>query len=257
MAKVLKREDLSRQIVKSPTATVILPEFELTIPPKRGQLTTVEGLIRTVIDDLAIDQPLRRVQDPITHTKIEALLSSLHSSLLDDAEGEPVSVTRAGGRIPESDPVSNPFTVRLDDPAGNSWIEFLGGSSAHDPKWSMRQYRRTREQNVMLGLAQADEQADAEEAKTQQQQQHRREDLPREAIEALQKAHALGGVGGDGADDENAIPTLKNEEIYVFPGVCSSCSAPLDTMMKRVSIPYFQVSLSSSFSCPCEATDRV
>lgn len=32
-----------------------------------------------------------------------------------------------------------------------------------------------------------------------------------------------------------------NEEIYVFPGTCSSCGHPLDTMMKKVNIPYFQV----------------
>ncbi|KAG8861420.1 nucleolar zinc-finger protein [Tulasnella sp. 330] len=240
-AKILKREDLSRQIVKSPTATVILPEFELTIPPKRGQLTTVEGLIRTVINDLATDQPLRKIQDPPTYDKIETLLASLHSSLLDDAEGEPVSVTKEGSRIPESDPVPNPFTVKLDDPAGNSWIEFIGGSMAHDSKWNMRQYNRTREQNVLLGLAQVDDEADEEVVR------QRRGELPKEAIEALQKAHAHGGVGGDGVDDE--IPTLKNEEIYIFPGICSSCSAPLDTMMKRVSIPYFQDIFIMSTNC--------
>ncbi|KAG9010668.1 nucleolar zinc-finger protein [Tulasnella sp. JGI-2019a] len=243
-AKVLKREDLSRQIVKSPTATVILPEFELTIPPKRGQLTTVEGLIRTVIEDLSTEQPLRKIQDPPTYAKIETLLSSLHASLLDDAEGEPVSVTKEGGKISESEPVPNPFTVKLDDPAGNSWIEFLGGSMAHDSKWNMRQYHRTREQNVMLGLAQADDQANEEyEAATANAKTHRRDDLPKEAIQALQKAHA----GGD--DDDDEIPTLKNEEIYIFPGFCSSCSAPLDTMMKRVTIPYFQDIFIMSTNC--------
>ena len=34
-----------------------------------------------------------------------------------------------------------------------------------------------------------------------------------------------------------------NEEIFVFPGSCPSCSSSLDTLMKKVSIPYFKVSL--------------
>jgi hypothetical protein len=36
-------------------------------------------------------------------------------------------------------------------------------------------------------------------------------------------------------------PEGDGEEIYVFPGVCSSCGRPLDTLMKRVIIPYFKV----------------
>ncbi|KAG8801539.1 nucleolar zinc-finger protein, partial [Serendipita sp. 399] len=44
--KVLTGADLNRQLVKSSYATVTVPELELTIPPGKGQLTTIEGLLK-------------------------------------------------------------------------------------------------------------------------------------------------------------------------------------------------------------------
>ena len=76
-ARILSRQDLDRQIVKSDTCTVTIPEYELTIPASKGQLTTVEGIISDVIRDLSHDQPLRRIQDEDTFTKIQ--LRSLRS----------------------------------------------------------------------------------------------------------------------------------------------------------------------------------
>ena len=84
-----------------------------------------------------------------------------------------------------------------------------------DPKWNMRQYVRTREQNGTLGLAQADkrEQTNSEEP-----------------------------------TDKEGESLEENEEILVFPGVCSSCGQALDTLMKRVTIPYFKVRIAG-FIC--------
>lgn len=73
----------------------------------------------------------------------------------------------------------------------------------------MRTYERSKAQDVMLGLAQPDEDEGGESA--------------------------LGVVK---EDEEVENP----EEVYVFPGTCSSCKQPLDTKMKKVNIPYFQVS---------------
>ncbi|KAJ7356644.1 hypothetical protein DFH08DRAFT_1075774 [Mycena albidolilacea] len=42
--------------------TIYTAEYELTLPASsRGQLTTVEGLVRDVVADLSMDQPLRRI----------------------------------------------------------------------------------------------------------------------------------------------------------------------------------------------------
>ncbi|TDL26752.1 zf-ZPR1-domain-containing protein [Rickenella mellea] len=211
-ARILSRDDLNRQLVKSPTCTVVIPEYDLTIPASKGQLTTVEGLIRDVVSDLSADQPLRRIQDESAFLKIQFLIDSFKTILGDDDENS------SGEK--EAPPMP-PFTVKLDDPAGNSFIEFIG--SMADPKWNMRKYPRTRQQNVDLGIAAPDSEPREHEAATA---------LPsKEAVEERLS-------GGDG-----------NDEIFVFPGICSSCGSPLDTMMKRVSIPYFKDILIMSTNC--------
>lgn len=112
------------------------------------------------------------------------------------------------------------FTIKVDDPSGNSFIEFV--ESMSDPKWNLRTYHRTKEQNVALGLVAADEGADTKELQT--------------VSEKEEDDDATGG-GADG----------QNEEIFVFQGICSSCGHPLDTLMKKVSVPYFKVRFSQSY----------
>lgn len=212
--RVLSREDLNRQLVKSATCTVVIPEFELTIPALRGQLTTVEGLIRDVIADLSADQSLRRIENEAAYNKVQSIVDGLKEILADDEDGDEdgtreVSVRKAS----EKDAPMRPFTVRLDDPSGNSFIEFMG--SMADPKWNMRTYHRTRQQNIELGLIAQDE----PEAPLSTE----------DAKETGEEERMGGGLEGE------------NEEIYVFPGTCSSCGHPLDTLIKKVNIPYFKV----------------
>ncbi|KAI0313278.1 zf-ZPR1-domain-containing protein [Amylostereum chailletii] len=216
-ARVLSRADLDRQIVKSETCTVTIPEFELTIPPSKGQLTNIEGLIRDITRDLSVGQPLRRVQDEVTYNKIEDILDKLRAILADDddEEDQEESVGAVKSKkAADKDAPMKPFTVRLDDPTGNSFVEFVG--SMADPKWNMRTYHRTKEHNIALGLVAPDEQPAPIPADTD----------------------PLGG----GLEGEN-------EEIYVFPGVCSSCGHSLNTLMKKVVIPYFKDILIMSTNC--------
>lgn len=60
--KVSTKADLNRQLVKSDSAVVKFPEADFEIPAQRGHLTTIEGLLQTVIDDLSSDQPVRKVR---------------------------------------------------------------------------------------------------------------------------------------------------------------------------------------------------
>jgi zinc finger protein len=203
-ARILSRQDLNRQIVKSETCTVTIPEYELTIPASKGQLTTVEGVIQDVIRDLGYDQPLRRIQDEDTFTKIQALIDKLKVIMPDEDEDEGVA---PGGAANSEAPPMPPFTLKLDDPTGNSFIEFV--DSTADPKWNLRTYRRTKEQNVALGLVADDSVIDE-----------------------------------DPSESAPTADSVDNEEIYIFPGVCSSCGHPLNTMMKKVVIPYFKVRFS-------------
>ncbi|RDX54315.1 zf-ZPR1-domain-containing protein [Lentinus brumalis] len=213
--RILARDDLNRQIVKSNTCTVSIPEIELTIPPGRGQLTTIEGLIRDIITDLSADQVLRRVENPAAYEKIESILQWCREVVgdgdADDADENAAVDTPK--KASESDRPFKPFTIRLDDPTGNSFAEFVGGMS--DPKWNMRTYHRTREQNIELGLVAPDE----------------------SAAQPPEEEPIGGGLEGE------------NEEIFNFPGTCSSCGHPCNTLIKKVNIPYFKDILIMSTNC--------
>ena len=212
-ARILNREDLNRQLVKSSSCSVTIPQYELTIPPSLGKLTNVEGLIRDVVTDLSVDQPLRKHQDENAYTKIQSIIDNI-KDVLNERDDEEAT----GPKEPrENNDTFPPFTVQLDDPAGNSFIEFLG--SAADPNWNLRTYARTHAQNVALGIASPDD-VDAESDPN--------------TIKKMKAAV-------DKAVTEQSAGEINDDEIFVFPGSCSSCSRPLDTLMKKVNIPYFKV----------------
>ena len=217
---MLVASDLNRQLVKSPFCTITIPEFELTIPPSRGNLTTIEGLIASVIADLSPEQPLRRIQNPAAYEKIQSMIDKLRRIVPEEEENE-TKVQKTARDSPDR-PLA-PFTVKLEDPSGNSFVEFVG--SMADPKWNMREYKRSREDNVLLGLASEDE--------------------PEPNTLSVSAATAAAVAAAAGKPGEQ----LDMDEIFVFPGVCSSCSRPLDTKMKRVNIPYFKEIIIMSTNC--------
>ncbi|KAF8315359.1 zf-ZPR1-domain-containing protein [Clavulina sp. PMI_390] len=200
--KVLDRDDLDRQLVKSAACTLTIPEFQLTIPSGKGQLTTVEGILRDTVLDLSADQPLRRIQDEKTYQAIQKIIDPLTTIIADtDSDDEKLSDdTRAVNRKARLEKPIQTFTVILDDPSGDSFLEFK--DTMADPRWSMRQYNRSREQNEKLGLA--------------------------------APGPETGGPLSNGQPTQDVIDSslTGNEEIFVFP----------DTMMKKVVIPYFKSS---------------
>ena len=215
--RVLEREDLNRQLVKSATCTVTIPEFELTIPPGKGQLTNIEGLLRDVVSDLSADQPLRRIQAEEAYKKIQSLIDGIKEVLADSDDGDEEAVSDKIPDVKAEDAPLKPFTLKLDDPAGNSFVEFRGSMS--DPQWDLRTYKRTVQQNVALGLV-------AEHAATPE------------------SATKDGTTPADGEATDDAIGgglEGNNEEVFSFPGTCPSCGVSLNTRMKKVSIPYFKV----------------
>ncbi|KAK8663600.1 hypothetical protein V6N13_083409 [Hibiscus sabdariffa] len=120
----------SRQVVKSESATIRIPELDFEIPPEaqRGSLSTVEGILVRAIDGLQALQEERKKADPQTAEAIDQFLLKLKAC----ATGE------------------SPFTFILDDPAGNSFIENPFAPSP-DPSLSIRFYDRTPEQQASLG----------------------------------------------------------------------------------------------------------
>nr|ASF90224.1 hypothetical protein SPAR01987 [Bartheletia paradoxa] len=248
--KLVAASDLQRQLVKSASCTITIPELQLTIPPNRGQLTTVEGIMADIVRDLSMEQPVRKVIDPPTYEKIEALLSRLRNILgvVSDPE-DPTGV--ANVPAPDSGDSDRAFgellTIKMDDPAGNSFVEFVGGTN--DPKWSKQDYKRNREQNVGLGLANPDEPAPKAPLSIDPASQEgtgtgvaNEVEARKRVKEAKERARALRE-----ADTEYDI--RGPEEVYSFPDICSSCGAELETYMKNVIIPYFKDILIMSTNC--------
>lgn len=131
--RLTEMSDFERSVVKSDTAIVKFTELDLEVPAGRGQLTNVEGLLSTIIDDLEIGQEARKEQAPEVYAKIDEIIKKGRAMLAGEAF---------------------PFRLSVDDPAGNSWItpNMRDGVG----KWEKRDYVRTPEQNEALGLGTGD-----------------------------------------------------------------------------------------------------
>ena len=119
---ISNERDLSRQVVRSDFATVTVPKLELKIPPKgqKGEISTVAALEQ--------DQPVRRHMDSDGAEQIDKFVARIQDTL----------------RLPE------PFTLEIDDPTGNSFIENPTAPAA-DPGREMTNYTRSKEQDHRLG----------------------------------------------------------------------------------------------------------
>ncbi|CAD7689995.1 unnamed protein product [Nyctereutes procyonoides] len=125
------QEDMNRQVVKTDSATTRIPELDFEIPAfsQKGALTTVEGLISRAISGLEQDQPARRANEEPVAERIDEFIVKLK----------------------ELKQVASPFTLIIDDPSGNSFVE-----NPHAPQKDhaliIMRYNRTLQQEEMLGL---------------------------------------------------------------------------------------------------------
>ncbi|RYP04596.1 hypothetical protein DL764_004333 [Monosporascus ibericus] len=133
LLRLTAMQDFERTVVKSDTAVVKFIELDLEVPPGRGQLTNVEGLLSGIVDDLELGQEARKEQAPEVYEKVAQIIAKGRAMLAGDAF---------------------PFRLSVDDPAGNSWIS----PNMRDGigKWEKRDYIRTQEQNEALGLSSSD-----------------------------------------------------------------------------------------------------
>jgi zinc finger protein len=126
--------DMSRDVVKSTTSGLLIPELELEVTPGSlgGMYTTVEGLLTTARDRL-----------------MEGDLASLSG---DSATPERISKFDEFER--KFDQLLNgerPFTFVLDDPLANSYI-YSPTAPEPEPRLKTEEYTRTEEQNEEFGL---------------------------------------------------------------------------------------------------------
>lgn len=222
--KVDSNLDLQRQVVKSDTCVFRIEDIDLEIPAGRGQLTNLEGLLSMVQQDLSAKQAERKEVDEALYTQVQGVIDNLGTML-------------SGGKFP--------FTITVDDPAGNSTVE--PSPTDRSGKYVRSEYPRSAEQNAFLGLGDAPEEQDAEQDPT---------GAPATNIRPEYHSTQLyPAVGPNGAiprttplnitDDDDII----ENEVYAFPATCPGCTAPCTTNMKMVRIPHFSEVVLMSTVC--------
>eukprot|EP00769_Ergobibamus_cyprinoides_P000466 gnl/Ergobibamus_cyprinoides/1466.p1 GENE.gnl/Ergobibamus_cyprinoides/1466~~gnl/Ergobibamus_cyprinoides/1466.p1 ORF type:complete len:191 (+),score=79.22 gnl/Ergobibamus_cyprinoides/1466:62-634(+) len=129
-------DDLNRDILKSDTAGVEIPELDLNVTHGTlgGVFTTVEGLLRKILEQLSEKMGYLRGDSatPEVRERFEALLARL-SAL----------------SCPET---FEPFDLVLDDPLANSFIQNYYAPDP-DPAMLVEDYARSIDIDEELGLA--------------------------------------------------------------------------------------------------------
>ncbi|KAK9358606.1 ZPR1 zinc-finger domain-containing protein [Lipomyces starkeyi] len=193
------KEDLNRQIVKSESCDCAFPSISLEIPHQRGQLTTIEGLLTEVVEDLSQSQPIRKYSEPEAFQKIEAVLAKVQEMI--------------DGKV-------FPFQVVVDDPAGNSWIELSPGES-HE-KWSKTEYFRTLPQNQALGLVNADQ--DTQDGETEGEQGADRQQTLPISNDEIHTFHATCPSCLRRCDTHMKLVDIPHfKEVVIMSTVCDNC----------------------------------
>jgi zinc finger protein len=127
--------DMNRQVIKSEHATLRIHELdlELGVEAQAGTLNTVEGVLQHVKDGLEFQQKERERDHP-----------ELHAQLVEFIERLDVYRT-----------LQKPFTLYLEDPAGNSYIEgiYEEGQGHVDRQLTRFEVTRSEAERRMIGLA--------------------------------------------------------------------------------------------------------
>lgn len=216
---------LDRQVVKSETATIKVPELDLEIPPEaqRGSLSTVEGVLIRAADELGALQEERKKVDPHKAEAIDQFLIKLRAYAAGDS----------------------PFTLILDDPAGNSFIENPFAPSP-DPSLTIKFYERTPEQQASLGYlvdpSQVGETGDGVSAGDTGEAE------PHGSVGARAGRRAI-AQGNSTEMAEALFRYSAPEEVMTFPSTCGACATNCECRMFVTNIPYFQEVIVMASSC--------
>ncbi|XP_011694244.1 PREDICTED: zinc finger protein ZPR1 [Wasmannia auropunctata] len=127
------RDDFSRDLLKSETCDMEIPELELEVGPNilGGRFTTVEGIVAAMKEQLSSSTAFTGdSSDSETVNRMEAFIAQLNEVL--------------DGR--------RKVTLILDDPAGNSYVQSLTDDGLSDDRLKITKYDRNFEQNEELGL---------------------------------------------------------------------------------------------------------
>uniref|UniRef100_A0A8C9W2I2 Zinc finger protein ZPR1 n=1 Tax=Scleropages formosus TaxID=113540 RepID=A0A8C9W2I2_SCLFO len=131
--RVTDPSDMSRDLLKSETCSVLIPEleFELGMAALGGKFTTLEGLLKDIKELIVSKNPFT-CGDSSTPERAEKL----------EIFGKKIDKIIAGEMEAH---------IILNDPAGNSYLQNVYAPDP-DPEMKIEKYKRTFEQNDDLGL---------------------------------------------------------------------------------------------------------
>ncbi|KAK3912499.1 Zinc finger protein ZPR1 [Frankliniella fusca] len=129
--KVMSASDLNRQVVKSDSTSVSVPEVQLEIPAfsQKGEVTTIEGILDRSVQGLEQDQDTRRKEHPEAAQQIDEFL----------------------GKLKKLKELESPFSMVFEDISGNTFIQNPNAPQI-DPGVTISHFNRSKEQNHSLGL---------------------------------------------------------------------------------------------------------
>ena len=132
--KILSPDDMHRDLIKSKTARVEIPElgFEMVSGSLGGLYTTVEGLLKQIHDRLRSANPLARgdAANSQQRKNFETFLSKIHDY-------------RSG---------VEKFTIVMEDPMDQSFIFSTATDECLDEQLKAETYQRTKEEDEECGL---------------------------------------------------------------------------------------------------------
>jgi len=200
-------DDMERNVIKDVHGIFRIEELDIEMPAGVGQVTNLEGLLSKTLKDLESGQKARKASEPEVYEKIDALVQRLIAMMI--------------GR-------GMPFTVTLDDPSGNSWIEPSPQDLETKGKYSRVQYPRTTEQNASLGLGQTAGESTIDNGP--------------KIEELLQKLQTDDG-------DPMANVDILRDAFNCMQVPCPGCAHPTSLNMQSVNVPFFKETLLSALNC--------
>lgn len=223
-------DDLNRQLIKSDSAAVRIAELDLEIPPgtQKGEISTIEGFLRTAAKNLGISQESRMEQNAAVGAQVAQVISGLTMMAMGD---------------------KFPFSIVVDDPAGNSFIQ--NPCAPHkDPNMSTTYYQRTPEQSIALGL--------------QPEKGDYRDDSDSNFAALATGAGfgkrapptasaAVSGASGGMTDAQRVVKAeedvLGRTEAVSLPSYCPNCGQNGESLTALTDIPHFKEVIIMSFTC--------
>lgn len=211
--KVTSERDLDRQVVKSDSSSIYIPEIDFEIPPgtQKGEISTIEGFLRQAANNLGLYQDARMEQAPEVGIKVAEVIGKLTSMAMGNVL---------------------PFHFIVTDIAGNSFVENPYAPKT-DPNMTVSHFKRSAEEDMSLGL---EPEKDA----------LFKDDKDDEVKNLIKKG--FGWKENNVNETENAV-RLGRQEVISLPGICPNCATEGESLTAVTDIPHFKEVIIMAFDC--------